>query len=62
MPGERPGGPSDSVTCDTSAPRARVSGSGPNGAGKSTLRRTIATLHAPDAGSIHLFRVTTANA
>src|SRR5690606_29995507 len=27
---------------------------GPNGAGKSTLMRTIATLQAPDAGSIHL--------
>src|SRR5690606_8731067 len=27
---------------------------GPNGAGKSTLLRTIATLQAPDAGSIHL--------
>lgn len=27
---------------------------GPNGAGKSTLMRTIATLQAPDSGSIHL--------
>ena len=27
---------------------------GPNGAGKSTLMRTIATLQAPDTGSIHL--------
>src|SRR6476646_3516161 len=27
---------------------------GPNGAGKSTLMRTIATLQAPDAGSISL--------
>lgn len=27
---------------------------GPNGAGKSTLMRTLATLQAPDAGTIHL--------
>jgi len=27
---------------------------GPNGAGKSTLMRTIATLQAPDTGSVHL--------
>ncbi|BFI94847.1 MAG: ABC transporter ATP-binding protein [Rhodanobacter sp.] len=27
---------------------------GPNGAGKSSLMRTIATLQAPDAGSVHL--------
>ena len=27
---------------------------GPNGAGKSSLMRTIATLQAPDSGSIHL--------
>ena len=30
---------------------------GPNGAGKSTLMRTIATLQAPDEGSIHLGEV-----
>ena len=35
-------------------PRGMYGLLGPNGAGKSTLMRTLATLQAPDAGSIHL--------
>ncbi|MEQ8858611.1 MAG: ABC transporter ATP-binding protein [Pseudomonadales bacterium] len=35
-------------------PRGMFGLLGPNGAGKSSLMRTIATLQAPDAGSIHL--------
>lgn len=42
----------DNVTIDISAGMFGLLG--PNGAGKSSLMRTIATLQAPDSGSIHL--------